>query len=183
VDDRAPAALNYHAVIRSRSKEVVAAGDLVGAWSLQSWSIAYSDRDDFGEPFGDAPQGLLLYTAEGWMSVAVVRNGRCRLPEDVSPRSLPPERLAELYRSQFHYCGRYDVRDNVVTHEVLISHSPNFVGSQQQRHVELDGDTLVLSSAERIGEQERFHTMVWHRLPEAARARFDVSPESVLESD
>jgi len=147
--------------------------ELVGAWSLQSWSIAYSDREDFGEPFGDAPQGLLLYTEEGWMAVAVSRAGRERLPENISPRALPPERLAELYATSFHYCGRYRLEGNSVVHEVLLSHSPNFVGTSQKRHVELDGDTLVLSSAERIGTQERFHTMVWHRLPPATDTRVE----------
>ena len=35
--------------------------DLVGSWELESWTIGYSDRDDFTSPFGEDPQGLLLY--------------------------------------------------------------------------------------------------------------------------
>jgi hypothetical protein len=35
---------------------------LCGTWELESWTIGYSDRDEFTYPYGDDPQGLLLYT-------------------------------------------------------------------------------------------------------------------------
>ena len=45
--------------------------ELHGTWQLESWTIGYSDRDDFSYPFGEDPTGLLLYTADGWMSASI----------------------------------------------------------------------------------------------------------------
>lgn len=138
--------------------------DLLGAWQLESWTIGYSDRDGFTSPYGDDPQGLLLYTADGWMSASICRKERKPLAEDVSIRKLPDAVKADAFSSYFHYAGRYQVVDGDVIHYVTQSLNPNFPGSQQLRHAELDGQTLVLSGKDQSGEVTRFHSLVWHRL-------------------
>ena len=52
---------------------------------------------------------------------------------------------AAAFSSYFHYAGRYRVVDGDVIHYVTQSLNPNFPGSEQLRHAELDGQTLVLS--------------------------------------
>jgi hypothetical protein len=37
------------------------------------------------------------------------------------------------------------------------------VGTEQLRHAELDGQTLVLSGKDQVGGTTRFHALVWHR--------------------
>ena len=32
------------------------------------------------------------------------------------------------------------------------------------RHAELDGQTLVLSGKDQVGDVTRFHSLVWHKL-------------------
>ena len=113
---------------------------LEGTWQLESWTIGYSDRDDFTYPYGEDPQGLLLYTTDGWMSVSLCRKERARLPQDVSFRKITDEVKAEAFSSYFHYAGRYRVVDGDVIHYVSQSLNPNFPGSEQLRHAELDGD-------------------------------------------
>ena len=51
-----------------------------------------------------------------------------------------------------------------VIHYVTQSLNPNFPGTEQLRHAELDGQTLVLSGKDQVGEITRFHSLVWHRL-------------------
>lgn len=138
--------------------------DLVGTWQLESWTVGYSDREDYSSPFGDEPKGLLLYTDDDWMSVSVGRSDRQTLPQDVSFRKLPEEKLAQAYLSYFHYAGRYRVVAGDVVHYVTQSLNPNFVGSEQLRHAELDGQTLVLSGRDEAGGEARLHSLVWHRL-------------------
>ena len=48
-------------------------------------------------------------------------------------------------------------------HYVTQSLNPNFPGTEQLRHAELDGQTLVLSGKDHAGEVIRFHSLVWHR--------------------
>ena len=141
--------------------------ELNGAWQLESWTIGYSDRDDFTYPYGEDPQGLLLYTDDGWMSASISRKERARLPQDVSFRKLPDEARAEAFASYFHYAGRYRIVDGDVVHYVTQSLNPNFPGTEQLRHAELDGQTLVLSGKDQVGEVTRFHSLVWHKLTAA----------------
>ncbi len=138
--------------------------ELNGTWQLESWTIGYSDRDDFSYPYGEDPQGLLLYTADGWMSASICRKERALLPQDVSFRKLPHATKAEAFSSYFHYAGRYRVVDGDVIHYVTQSLNPNFPGTSQLRHAELDGQTLVLSGKDQVGEITRFHSLVWHKL-------------------
>lgn len=138
--------------------------DLVGTWELESWTIGYSNRDDFTYPYGEDPQGLLLYSDDGWMSASIARRVRARLPEDVNFRKLPDAAKAEAFSSYFHYAGRYRVVDGDVIHYVSQSLNPNFPGTEQLRHAELDGQTLVLSGKDQVGEVVRFHSLVWHKL-------------------
>ena len=139
--------------------------DLQGTWQLESWTIGYSDREDYTYPFGENPEGLLLYTHDGWMSASICRSGRPRLPEDVNFRKLPADLRADAFSSYFHDAGRYRVVDGDVIHSVSQSLNPNFPGSEQLRHAELDGQTLVLSGKDEVGGATRFHSLVWHKQP------------------
>ena len=71
--------------------------DLIGTWTLESWTIGYSDRDEFTYPYGEDPRGVLIYGADGWMSVCVARREREGLPQDVSFRKLPDSLKAAAF--------------------------------------------------------------------------------------
>ena len=137
---------------------------LNGTWQLESWTIGYSDRDGFTYPYGEDPQGLLLYTDDGWMSASICRSDRSLLPADVSLRKLPESSRADAFTSYFHYAGRFRVMEGDVIHYVTQSLNPNFPGTEQLRHAELDGQTLVLSGKDQVGDTTRFHSLVWHKL-------------------
>jgi hypothetical protein len=141
---------------------------LLGTWQLESWSIGYAGRDDVSFPFGEDPVGLLLYTEDDWMSVSISRRERAVLPADVPFRRIDAERLAGAFRDYFHYAGRYRLRGDDVVHYVTQSLNPNFVGSEQLRHVEIDGQTLVLSGRDEAAGETRFHHLVWHKLAAAS---------------
>ncbi|MEH6587281.1 MAG: lipocalin-like domain-containing protein [Halioglobus sp.] len=137
--------------------------DLLGAWRLESWTVGYSDRDDLSYPYGEDPQGLLVYSGDGWMSACIARNDRALFPDNVNYRKIPDADKGEAFSSYFHYAGRYQVQEGDVIHYVTHSLNPNFPGSEQLRHAELDGLTLVLSGKDKAGEVTRFHSLVWHR--------------------
>ena len=141
----------------------ISKNDLIGTWQLQSWTVGYADRDEFSYPYGEEPQGMLLYSSDGWMSASIGLPGRELLPEDVSYRKLPDALKAAAFTSYFHYAGRYQVVDGDVIHYVTQSLNPNFPGTEQLRHAELDGQTLVLSGKDEVGGVTRFHSLVWHR--------------------
>lgn len=145
------------------SQEPSAQNRLVGAWTLISWQICSTRDASFTEPFGPDPQGLLQYTADGFMSAAVCRSERAALPHEISPRHLEPEQLADCYRSYFHYAGRWHVEGGSVIHSVELGLNPNMAGTRQVREMCFDGETLTLTGIESLARQQRRHVLLWQR--------------------
>lgn len=131
---------------------------IIGAWSLQRWRIRRSDGRE-SHPYGEEPQGRLLYSADGQMLAAIARRERTILSAAV-PRQAPAEEKAAAFDSYFSYGGRFEIRGEQVIHHVDIALNPNFVGTQQVRDMHFDGDTLTLSAT----DGERRHELVWKRI-------------------
>ncbi len=136
---------------------------LLGGWLLQSWTITYSDSDRITYPFGEHAIGTIMYTTDGWMSASISRAKRDLFPEGQSIKSLPEETRADAYNSYFSYSGRYVIEGNDVIHKVEQSLNPNFVGTEQVRHIKFDGDTLILSGEDQVNSTERRHQIIWVR--------------------
>jgi hypothetical protein len=120
---------------------------LVGAWRLVRWE---SVRDDgsITFPFGEAPEGILVYDPVGTMITTIASAGRGRLTSAdplVGGPDAERRRAAETFVA---YSGRYTFDGVDVTHTVEVSLYPNWVGTRQVRHVRLsdDGATLELST-------------------------------------
>lgn len=135
----------------------------IGGWHLLSWEIRYSDSDRVSQPFGANPQGLIMYTPDGYMNAVIARADRAQFAADQSIKSLSAETLAEAYASYFQYAGRYHIEGQSVIHSVQMSLNPNFVGSEQLRGFAFEGDRLTLSGEDQVGAQMRMHRLCWQR--------------------
>ena len=135
----------------------------IGGWQLLSWEIRYSDNDRVSQPFGANPQGLIMYTPDGYMNAVIARADRAQFPADQSIKSLSPATLAEAYSDYFQYAGRYRIEGDKVIHSVQMSLNPNFVGSEQIRGFKFDGERLTLTGQDQVGEQTRMHSLCWQR--------------------
>ena len=136
---------------------------LLGSWRLLDWQIRVDGSDGVTRPFGDHPEGLIVYTPDGWMTAAIARRKRERLPADLPFRRIPPPLLADAYLSYFHYAGPYRIEGDEVIHSVVQSLNPNFPGTEQRRHVAFEGERLILSGIEDLGEIVRRHRLAWER--------------------
>ena len=54
------------------------AANLVGSWSLVSWEAVTRDGES-SYPYGRSPSGLLVYTEDGHVSVAIMSANRPRV--------------------------------------------------------------------------------------------------------
>jgi hypothetical protein len=136
---------------------------LLGAWQLKAWKIRWSDEDKFSYPFGEQAQGLIVYTTDGFMSAVIHRGDRALLPEGVAPRKMPSDVCAEAYQSYMHYAGPYRIEGEDVVHCVEHALMPNMVGTEQLRHIEIDGERLTLRGEENLSERVRLHEVDWQR--------------------
>lgn len=147
---------------------------LLGTWHLARWEIAYSDGRTPTLPFGRDAQGLIVYSHDGTMNACIARAGRRPLSSE-SVRSAPEAERLAAFESFFQYAGPYRYREDTalptgaqVVHQVTMSLNPNFVGTEQVRHVEFAPDgTLTLSASDTVpgSTVARHHRLQWRRQP------------------
>ena len=132
---------------------------LVGTWQLQRWFITYEDGS-VTEPLGPDASGLLIYTADGWMSATLTAAGRPRLSRG-NPRAAPASEKAAAFDTFFGYCCRWRIVGPAVEHHVTLSHNPALVGTVQTRWIRMRGRTLTLSAEELVPGGVRVHRLQW----------------------
>jgi hypothetical protein len=120
---------------------------LVGDWRLRRW-VAEADDGSVVVPFGEAPQGILVYTSGGTMITTIAPAIRPPLSSADPLRGGPVAERSRTAETYIAYSGRYAFDGRDVTHLVEMSLYPNWVGTRQVRHANLsdDGDTLELST-------------------------------------
>jgi hypothetical protein len=137
---------------------------LIGAWRLVSWTIEYPATGRATQPFGAAPVGLLMYSADGHMSAAMQRPGRARLSR-ADPHAASNAEKATAFAGYLHYAGTWSVAGGNVIHVVELALNPNLIGTRQVRTVTLAGDALELGAEEPLETpgQSRRHRLAWRR--------------------
>lgn len=133
-----------------------AADLLVGAWSLVSWEQR-SASGDVSYPYGESPQGQIIYTANGEMS-AQLMNPVGTLSGVAA--SGAEEIIARMSENYFAYYGTYTLDESArtVTHHVRGSLAPTWVGSDQVRAFEFLGHdrlqlTAIIDADDQLGEE------------------------------
>ena len=125
----------------------------VGSWSLVSWT-GNDGTERCAEPGGAA--GQIMYSADGHMSAQLGCTGVVVDEEGLDAE----EARARVTRRHFSYYGRYTVDETtgVVTHHVQGSVNPGWVGSDQQRAFNFEGDERLMLSP--VGSTAR---LTWQR--------------------
>ena len=120
---------------------------LTGDWRLRRW-VSEGDDGSVTLPFGDAPEGILVYSADGTMITTIAPAGRPPLTSADPLRGGPDGERQRTAETFIAYSGRFEYDGRDVTHFVEMSLYPNWVGTAQLRHVHLsdDGSTLELST-------------------------------------
>ena len=101
--------------------------ELVGTWRLVDYVLTADGSQS--HPWDGDAAGLLIYAADGHMSVSVDQ------PDGSGGRR------------HLTYCGRLERRGDENLHTIEISSDPDLVGTVQHRDVMLDGDTMTLRSS------------------------------------
>jgi Lipocalin-like domain len=122
---------------------------ILGVWELQSWETVVDNRV-VGYPLGERVSGFLVYHPTGFMSVNISAPNRVRLPGD-DPFEGDPKLLALDAKGYLAYCGPFSiVSESELFHHLKLCSFENWVGTDQHRIVQLNEDTLTLSTAPRL---------------------------------
>jgi hypothetical protein len=148
---------------------VVPREGLIGTWRLKAWVV----REDSGRetrPLGMEPDGLLTYTADGFMFAMLMAPGRQRHATDDPMGSTQAEAQASM--AGFHaYSGRYRLEPNepVVIHSVEMALLPNMIGTEQRRFYRFEGEGRMVLRTPPITRKgaHGIAELVWERVEEA----------------
>jgi hypothetical protein len=146
--------------------------NLIGAWTLESYVSTNVDGSDVSYPLGPDARGIIMYTADGYMSAQLMRSDRIPFDRD-DPHLAHDDELAEAAAGYLTYAGPFSVVDDgLIAHHVEVSLLPNWIGGIQYRTARLEDSCLELGPPEPIlldGERRRAK-LVWRRSEPAGSA-------------
>ena len=137
----------------------------VGAWKLVSFESRLPDGS-VRRPFGEAPIGIAIFSADGRIAAQLMRPDRPRFASDEQGTGTPDE-MRQAFVGCVAYFGKCEIDDEartLVTH-VEGSMFPNWIGGDQVRTYEFRGERLVLMPPPRdVGGQTVTSELAWERL-------------------
>jgi hypothetical protein len=140
--------------------------DLIrGSWRLVSFEARRSSGE-IAEPFGPDADGVLTYSPDGRVSVAVWAAGRRRFTLEDPAKGTAEENAAAL-STIVQYVGTYEVdpAGSAVVHHVEQSVFPNWNGVDQVRYYSLSADSLELTTPPIEFKGETLvSALVWRRI-------------------
>jgi len=133
--------------------------DIAGTWHLKAWQ-RYPDDGTIEYPFGETPQGLLIYGSDGSMAVQMVVADRARLDTD-DPIGGDAQQRAAAYSTCLAYFGTWEVKDDEVVHHVKAALFPNWSNTSQARPLNLKDGELILQVKDHAGRVTS--EIIWER--------------------
>lgn len=132
---------------RGRSRHAI-----VGTWRLERYADTPEGQASV-YPFGVDPIGIMVFSADGYFSVSLMRN-----PPAIHETGIDPDPDACIPAWYCSYFGTYNVGESgsTWTTHVLGGNIPNYLGSDQSRSFTIRGDTLIISE-EYVAEGRTVH--------------------------
>ena len=135
-----------------------------GAWRLVSSEFRTSDGDVM-YPLGEDAQGLAVFTESGYVSAQLMRQGRPPFASGNQASGSNEEAQAALqgYVAYYGPC-EVDREKRTLTTRVEGSLLPNWIGGEQLRFYELQGERLRLETPPMtFADGEFTGVLVWER--------------------
>jgi hypothetical protein len=135
----------------------------LGTWALKSYEVRWANGK-VTYPWGENPQGRLIYGSDDYMSVAMMTADRPKF-ESRELKLGTTEEKAAAADTYISYSGQYEFDGDRIKHHVEVCLFPNWVGKDQVRIYELQGDTLALKTIpDPRDEQGRQGYLIWERI-------------------
>lgn len=138
---------------------------LVGTWKLVSVTVT-NEKGEVKDVFGPNPEGFIAITADGGMSIIMTRSGRKPLS---STTDASTEEKAQAFSTSLAYAGHYTLRDDKMIIHIEACTAPNFVNTDDTRHVKIEGNRLTMLWYFDKDGRAPYYEYIWERLkPETA---------------
>ena len=142
----------------------MASDRFAGTWRLLECYGKWSDGR-ISYPYGDKPEGQLIYDGHGNFSGQIAGSGRPAF-ETGNLLKGTPEEIKTAFEGYIAYYGTYEVDEvkGQVTHHVQSALFPNWIGDIQTRNFEFEGKKLRLNTQPIKGSRaDLTNTLLWER--------------------
>lgn len=138
--------------------------DLIGTWRLVSITEWTDGELTNPQALYAEPVGYIHYLADGRVAVLLAQGSRP--PLDGTQVTASEHERATAFTSFSAYAGTYERDGDTVVHHLDMHSHPNDVGADYIRHIELDGDRLVLCTLPftRSDGRRRVTKLTWERV-------------------
>lgn len=140
---------------------------LIGTWTLVELIEVPVNGGEISHPMGENPKGLIMYSADGYMSAQIMDTRRKNFHQEHWANATPEEYTQEG-STYLAYSGpfRTDDEKQLVSHTMYISLFPNWTGQTQNRIVILKDNYLHLESEKPFNNncQLVIHKLTWKRV-------------------
>jgi len=154
------------ATLTTPAHAMMEADKFIGVWRLVSAEFRTDDGELTESPYGDQPQGILMYDAQGTMSAQLAQKDR-RAFAVADRMKGTPEEIKAAFETYQAYWGRYriDERERVVTHYVTQALLPNWIGSEQRSYYKFQDGRLRLRTPPLVSGGKRVTgVLIWEKI-------------------
>lgn len=134
----------------------------IGTWILVEFYIKKVNNTRI-YPFGKKPNGILIYNNDGYMSAVITgENQPSEVILDFKNSSAEAQALAVNHIS---YCGSFEVKEEIIIHQVQASLFPQWKGSYLKRYYEFkEKNKLILKTNPlTLPKNNEVVVLVWQR--------------------
>jgi len=107
---------------------------LPGTYTLDSFEI--ENLEGVRTPWGVNTRGLLIYTADGYMSVSINK--------DVEAAQAGDAEYEAIFDSILFYSGTYQLEGDLIRHQVTQASNPARIGREMLRYASWSGPCVTL---------------------------------------
>ena len=130
------------------SATALAADELYGTWRLVSFKRTMVNTGETTDMFGKSPKGYISFGRDGRVFALLTSDYRPNVP-DVT--KMTDQDRVELYKTLIAYAGTYTFDGKAIKVRVDVSWNESWNGTEQIRHVKVEGKRLIISTEPAIG--------------------------------
>jgi hypothetical protein len=135
---------------------------LTGTWTLVSIRNIAADGS-VALPYGEHPQGTLIFDADGRYAVLIFRADRARFASGDKNRGTSEENEAYVRGTNSHF-GRYSVEPGMLIFHIDHASFPNWEGTEQRRAFTLENDVLRYTVRTTTSGGSEIAEVTWKRV-------------------
>ena len=137
---------------------------IIGTWELTRFELLNLTSNQSIFPYGTSPKGILIFSAEKYMSVAIMANDRKPFVTE-SLQFASTEEKTKAIETYLSYSGSWNIEQDKIYVDVKVSLLPNWTNVTHYRTLQHEGDTLSFQTPKiKQGNQEMIVELDWKKV-------------------